>query len=108
MASIRIKAFVHTLDSVAKGFIYARLFTERGAHFVRISSADENGAVQVYRFSGRAEMFGDAENQSRLNENLILADESLVKNLDFASTRMLVDVLREQHSYLFQEMRFAC
>ena len=108
MASIRIKAFVHRLDDIAKGFIYARLFTERGAHFVRISSADENGEIQVYRFSGRVEMFGDAENQSRLNENLILADESLVKDLDFVSARMLIDALRVQHSYLFHEMRLAC
>ena len=73
--------------TLLKGLFTPAWFTERGAHFVRISSADENGEIQVYRFSGRVEMFGDAENQSRLNENLILADESLVKDLDFVSAR---------------------
>lgn len=109
MHKITLKAFVHPIESNLSGFIYAHLKLPNITNFIRISSADESGNVQVISFQDSIEMLREANAQCHCSESLVLADETVLSAIEGSSLDMLMTVLREQHPYLFEaKARLAC
>lgn len=102
MAKITLKAFVHPIESCASGLLYIQIDMKNLMQFVRISSADNKGQVQLIQFKDSKEMLDEANTQCHFTESLVLADEAVLRSIEKSSLDLLLSVLKEQHGYLFE------